>query len=129
MANSNTTYVEMGGAGQESLNVGGSVAGTSVGGLNSNLSQEDQDRSLALALQQQENDAAYDASKKRHDQAIARQNLKTGRSCVGAIPPQARLARTEDAAEMVEKIVKTDAALNASSATRNARSGKAAFKK
>mmetsp|Transcript_1400 Transcript_1400/g.1510 ORF Transcript_1400/g.1510 Transcript_1400/m.1510 type:complete len:128 (+) Transcript_1400:52-435(+) len=127
MAESNTTYVAMGGAGKESLDVGsGSAAGS---GLDSNLSQEDKDRSLALALQQQENDAAYDDSKRKHDRALARQNLKTGRSCVGAIPPQARLARTEDAAEMVEKIVKTDAALNASSQTRNARSGHAAFKK
>lgn len=45
-----------------------------------NLSQEDRDMRLALALQQQENAAAYDAHKKQHDTAVAAHNLRTARS-------------------------------------------------
>lgn len=120
MTDSNTKYVEMGGESQEAVN---------VAELGINLSQEEIDHGLALALQQQENNSAYDASKKRHEKALAAQNLKTGRSCVGAIPPPKKQQMQHNTALMVEKIIKTDAALNASSQTRNARSGSAAFKK
>ena len=50
----------------------------------SSLSQEDRDLRprLAIALQQQENAAAYNAHKKRHDAAIAANANRTGRSCV-----------------------------------------------
>ena len=45
-----------------------------------NLSQEDKDHRLAIALQQQENAAAYDAHKKKHDQIAAAQQNRTARS-------------------------------------------------
>lgn len=45
-----------------------------------NLSQEDKDHRLAIALQQQENAAAYDAHKKKHDQIVAAQQHRTARS-------------------------------------------------
>eukprot|EP00541_Cyclophora_tenuis_P011969 CAMPEP_0116576064 /NCGR_PEP_ID=MMETSP0397-20121206/20304_1 /TAXON_ID=216820 /ORGANISM="Cyclophora tenuis, Strain ECT3854" /LENGTH=188 /DNA_ID=CAMNT_0004105023 /DNA_START=10 /DNA_END=576 /DNA_ORIENTATION=- len=45
-----------------------------------NLSQEDKDMRLAIALQQQENAAAYDAHKKKHEAAIAAQKNRTTRS-------------------------------------------------
>jgi hypothetical protein len=51
-----------------------------VGFDDPNLSQEDRDMRLALALQQQENAAAYDAHKKKHDAAVAAHNLRTARS-------------------------------------------------
>mmetsp|Transcript_11226 Transcript_11226/g.25181 ORF Transcript_11226/g.25181 Transcript_11226/m.25181 type:complete len:192 (+) Transcript_11226:663-1238(+) len=44
------------------------------------LSQEDRDMRLAIALQQQENAAAYDAHKKRHDEAVAADKARTTRS-------------------------------------------------
>ena len=46
------------------------------------LSQEDKDLRLAIALQQQENAAVYDAQKKRHEQVIAAQRNRTTRSNV-----------------------------------------------
>jgi hypothetical protein len=46
------------------------------------LSQEDRDLRLAIALQQQENAAAYDAHKKRHDAALAANVNRTSRSNV-----------------------------------------------
>jgi hypothetical protein len=52
-----------------------------VAGLDDpNLSQEDKDLRLAIALQQQENAAAYDEHKKRHDAAIAANINRTARS-------------------------------------------------
>ena len=45
-----------------------------------NLSQEDRDMRLALALQQQENAAAYEAHKKQHDAAVAAHSSRTARS-------------------------------------------------
>mmetsp|Transcript_24093 Transcript_24093/g.48779 ORF Transcript_24093/g.48779 Transcript_24093/m.48779 type:complete len:178 (-) Transcript_24093:175-708(-) len=45
-----------------------------------NLSQEDKDLRLAIALQQQENAAAYDAHKKKHDAAVKAQLNRTARS-------------------------------------------------
>ena len=47
-----------------------------------NLSQEDRDLRLAIALQQQENAAVYDAHKKKHDAALAANANRTGRSGV-----------------------------------------------
>jgi len=44
------------------------------------LSQEDRDLRLAIALQQQENAAAYDAHKKRHDDAVRADKARTTRS-------------------------------------------------
>ena len=55
----------------------------SVAGLDDpSLSQEDRDLRLAIALQQQENAAAYDAHKKRHDAAVAANVNRTSRSSV-----------------------------------------------
>ena len=70
-------YVHMGdGAG---VRPGGAVA--MVPGLDDpNLSQEDKDLRLALALQQQENAAAYDEHKKKHDQAVKAQKQRTAYS-------------------------------------------------
>jgi hypothetical protein len=44
------------------------------------LSQEDKDHRLAIALQQQENAAAYDTHKKKHEQAVAASSNRTARS-------------------------------------------------
>jgi hypothetical protein len=44
------------------------------------LSQEDKDHRLAIALQQEENAAVYDTHKKKHDQHIAADLNRTGRS-------------------------------------------------
>ena len=53
----------------------------SVPGLDDpNLSQEDKDMRLALALQQQENAAAYDQHKKKHDAAVKAQTTRTAYS-------------------------------------------------
>jgi len=46
------------------------------------LSQEDRDLRLAIALQRQENDAAYDAHKRNHDAAVAANKNRTTRSNV-----------------------------------------------
>lgn len=45
-----------------------------------NLSQEDRDHRLAIALQQQENAAVYDAHKKKHDHNVAANKNRTARS-------------------------------------------------
>lgn len=45
-----------------------------------NLSQEDKDHRLAIALQQQENAAAYDVHKKKHDQMAKANQNRTARS-------------------------------------------------
>jgi hypothetical protein len=45
-----------------------------------NLSQEDRDHRLAIALQQQENVAAFDVHKKKHDDAVAATSNRTARS-------------------------------------------------
>ena len=81
---SKSDYVSMGdGAGAKP----GTTLTTSLGtvklpeGLDDpSLSQEDRDMRLAIALQQQENAAAYDAHKKRHDAAIAADRARTTRS-------------------------------------------------
>lgn len=56
-----------------------------------NLSQEDRDMRLALALQQQENAAAFDAHKKKHQAAVAANTNRTTRSNV-----HTRLANVRD---------------------------------
>lgn len=57
--------------------------GPAVAGLDDPaLSQEDRDLRLAIALQQQENAAAYDSHKKRHDAAVAANKNRTARSNV-----------------------------------------------
>lgn len=78
-----TDYVHMGAGGAP----GGSGFKLPDGLDDPNLSQEDRDMRLALALQQQENAAAYDAHKKKHDAALAAQANRTSRSNV-----QTRLA-------------------------------------
>ena len=45
-----------------------------------NLSQEDRDHRLAIALQQQENAAAFEDHKKKHEQALAANVNRTARS-------------------------------------------------
>jgi hypothetical protein len=62
-----------------------------VAGLDDpNLSQEDRDLRLAIALQQQENAAAYDAHKKRHDATVAANINRTSRSNVHSKLAQVR---------------------------------------
>ncbi len=74
-----SNYVNMG---EQGLQPGSSSAPiTSPLGLDDpNLSQEDRDLRLALALQQQENAAAYDAHKKRQDASVAARTNRTSRS-------------------------------------------------
>lgn len=55
------------------------------------LSQEERDLRLAIALQQQENAAAYDAHKKKHNAAVKGNELRTTRSNT-----QTRLAAVRD---------------------------------
>eukprot|EP00934_Nitzschia_sp_Nitz4_P002587 Nitzschia sp. Nitz4//scaffold28_size193895//67882//68445//NITZ4_001647-RA/size193895-processed-gene-0.259-mRNA-1//-1//CDS//3329545928//2577//frame0 len=45
-----------------------------------NMSQEDKDHRMAIALQQQENAAAYDAHKKKHEQYVTANTNRTARS-------------------------------------------------
>lgn len=68
--------------GDEGVKPGASTTNlpTSVGLDDPNLSQEDRDLRLALALQQQENAVAYDAHKKRHDASTAAKKNRTSRS-------------------------------------------------
>ena len=54
------------------------------------LSQEDNDLRLAIALQQQENAAVYDAHKKRHEAALAANANRTSRSNVHSRLAQVR---------------------------------------
>jgi hypothetical protein len=71
-----TDYVHMGAGGMP----GGSGFKLPDGLNDPTLSQEDRDLRLALALQQQENAAAYDAHKKKHDAAVAANASRTTRS-------------------------------------------------
>ena len=45
-----------------------------------NLSEEEKDHRMAIALQQQENAAAYNEHKKKHEQNKQAQNFRTARS-------------------------------------------------
>jgi hypothetical protein len=67
-------YVMMGAA------TGSSAVKMPTGLDDPNLSQEDRDHRLAIALQQQENAAAFDVHKKKHDQAVAATTNRTARS-------------------------------------------------
>lgn len=61
--------------------MGGEPAGSKLPGLDDpNLSQEDRDHRLAIALQQQENAAAYGAHKNKHDQYVKAKTNRTARS-------------------------------------------------
>ena len=71
-------YVHMGdGAG---VRPGGAAPKDILGLDDPNLSQEDKDMRIALALQQQENAAAYDQHKKKHDAAVKAQQNRTAYS-------------------------------------------------
>jgi hypothetical protein len=65
-------YVMMGGE---------SAGGVKLPGLDDpNLSQEDRDHRMAISLQQQENAAAYDSHKNKHDQLVKANTNRTARS-------------------------------------------------
>jgi len=82
-------YVHMGDG--RGIAVGGGANLPSPSGLDDpGLSQEDRDLRLAIALQQQENAAAYDAHKKKHDNAIAANTNRTSRSNVHSRLAQVR---------------------------------------
>jgi len=51
-----------------------------IGSDDPNLSQEDKDHRLAIALQQEENAAVYGAHKKKHEQALVANTNRTTRS-------------------------------------------------
>ena len=84
---SKSDYVSMGEGGSGKVPAKSTGLTTSLGpvtlpeGLDDpSLSQEDRDLRLAIALQQQENAAAYDAHKKRHDDAVRADKSRTTRS-------------------------------------------------
>mmetsp|Transcript_36083 Transcript_36083/g.87095 ORF Transcript_36083/g.87095 Transcript_36083/m.87095 type:complete len:200 (-) Transcript_36083:91-690(-) len=86
---SESDYVHMNaGVGPGVTNPG--TAPTIAGLDDPNLSQEDRDLRLAIALQQQENAAAYDAHKKRHDASVAANTNRTTRSNVHSRLAQVR---------------------------------------
>jgi hypothetical protein len=86
---SDTDYVHMNDG--RGPGVASSSTSPAVSGLDDpNLSQEDRDLRLAIALQQQENAAAYDAHKKRHDAAVAANTNRTSRSNVHSRLAQVR---------------------------------------
>jgi len=86
---SDSDYVHMNYGRGPGIASGGSLP--TVAGLDDpNLSQEDRDLRLAIALQQQENAAAYDAHKKRHDAAVAANTNRTSRSNVHSKLAQVR---------------------------------------
>jgi hypothetical protein len=58
----------------------GGAPKVSLGLDDPNLSQEDKDHRLAIALQQQENAAVYDAHKKKHEQSVQASVNRTARS-------------------------------------------------
>jgi hypothetical protein len=65
------------------MGTGGAVPGKPGTALNlddPSLSQEDRDHRLAIALQQQENAAAYNEHKVKHDAQVASDKLRTTRS-------------------------------------------------
>lgn len=81
---SNANYVGMGSGVQP-----GTTA-INVPDIDPNLSQEEKDLRLALALQQQENAAAYDSSQKAREAAVAARKNRTTRSNVGTGLAQVR---------------------------------------
>ena len=72
-----SSYVQMGNDGPRAGNVSALVPGLD----DPNLSQEEKDYRLAIALQQQEN-AAVQAAKKKHDASVAAQHTRVSRSGV-----------------------------------------------
>ena len=74
-----TDYVHMG-SGQGVIPGGGSAWKLPESMDDPNLTQEERDMRLAIALQQQENAAAYDAHKAKHDASVKGHNLRTARS-------------------------------------------------
>jgi len=79
-----SNYVKMGdGAGKKPLEIPGLD--------DPSLSQEEKDLRLAMALQQQENAAAYDAHKKRHDAEVSAKTSRTSRSSAATRLTGARL--------------------------------------
>jgi hypothetical protein len=65
------------------MGTGGAVPGKPSAALNLDdptLSQEERDHRLAIALQQQENVAAYNEHKAKHDAHVAADTLRTARS-------------------------------------------------
>lgn len=75
---SDSDYVHM----NDGRGPGGGGAAPIAGLDDPALSQEDRDLRLAIALQQQENAAAYDAHKRSHDAAKAANTNRTSRSNV-----------------------------------------------
>ena len=69
-------YVMMG----SGSGVPGRGTATNQGLDDPNLSQEEKDHRLAIALQQQENAAAYSDHKKKHDEYVQSQEMRTTRS-------------------------------------------------
>lgn len=61
-----------------------------------NLSQEEKDLRLALALQQQENASAYGAHKKRHDAQQSSQNNRVSRSSAGTRLASVRMNQKDE---------------------------------
>eukprot|EP00980_Cylindrotheca_fusiformis_P000841 scaffold221_cov120-Cylindrotheca_fusiformis.AAC.2 len=61
--------------------MGGNSIGSKLPGLDDpNLSQEDRDHRLAIAMQQEENAAAYGAHKNKHEQYLRAKTNRTARS-------------------------------------------------
>lgn len=73
-------YVVMGAGAGVTPGRGGATGAAALKLDDPNLSQEEKDHRLALALQQQENSAAMAEHKKRHDQAVKAQQNRTLRS-------------------------------------------------
>jgi hypothetical protein len=71
-------YVMMGGGSSRGVVPGRGVV--NMGLDDPNLSQEEKDHRLAIALQQQENAAAYTEHKKKHDQNTKANETRTARS-------------------------------------------------
>jgi hypothetical protein len=69
-------YVMMGSTGA----VPGRGAGVAAGLDDPNLSQEEKDHRLAIAMQQQENAAAYNDHQKKHEDIVSAKNNRTARS-------------------------------------------------
>jgi len=86
---SDSDYVHMNDSTKVASAANGGIAAT-LSLDDPNLSQEDRDLRLAIALQQQENAAAYDAHKKRHDAAVAANTNRTSRSNVHSRLAQVR---------------------------------------
>merc|ERR1712038_1833368 len=73
---------------------------STIPAIDSNLSQEEQDLRLAMALQQAENAQAYETSKKRHEQATATQSHRTIRSNAGTSLSSIRATQKASAERM-----------------------------